>query len=112
MTLGCLKAFDISEEAGYPWLVGCDGAHSRVRESAQIAFPGQRVGVMAMMDVELTDFRYDDWVNYFIGKDLFMLVTKLPGAYWRLYLSDAGAMTETSTHAPHSRRSPTSSASG
>lgn len=83
------------EEAGYPWLVGCDGAHSQVRKAAGIAFPGQRVGVMAMMDVELEGFAYDDsWVNYFIGKDLFMLVTKLPGLYWRVYLSDVGAMTQ------------------
>ncbi len=77
------------------WVVGCDGAHSAVRESAGIAFPGQRVGVMAMMDVEVREFPHDDsWVNYFIGQNLFMLVTKLPGPYWRVYLSDAGAMTE------------------
>ena len=49
-----------------------------------------------MMDVELDGFTHDDsWVNYFIAEDLFMLVTKLPGPYWRVYLSDAGAMTRT-----------------
>ena len=49
---------------------------------------------MAMMDVEFEDFPYDDsWVNYFIGDAMFMLVTKLPGRLWRVYLSDAGAMT-------------------
>jgi hypothetical protein len=48
-----------------------------------------------MMDAEVAGFPYDDaWVNYFIGTELFMLVTKLPGRYWRIYLSDAGKMTE------------------
>jgi NADPH-dependent dioxygenase len=82
------------EHGRYDWVVGCDGSKSRVRQEAGIGFTGQRVGVMAMMDVEIETFRYDDaWVNYFISRDLFMLVTKLPGRYWRVYLSDAGAMT-------------------
>ena len=84
-----------TETTEFPWIVGCDGAHSRVRQGAGIAFPGQRVGVMAMMDVEVKGFPHDDsWVNYFIAKDVFMLVTKLPGRYWRVYLSDAGRMTQ------------------
>ncbi|HEY1703918.1 MAG TPA: FAD-dependent monooxygenase [Trebonia sp.] len=82
------------EVARYDWVVGCDGSKSRVREEAGIGFTGSRVGVMAMMDVEISGFSHDDsWVNYFISRDLFMLVTKLPGRYWRVYLSDAGAMT-------------------
>ena len=76
------------------WVIGSDGAHSRVRDRVGIDFVGDRVGVMAMMDVEISDFAHDDaWVNYFIGESLFMLVTKLPGRLWRVYLSDAGAMT-------------------
>ncbi|MCI2422119.1 FAD-dependent monooxygenase [Saccharopolyspora sp. K220] len=76
------------------WVIGSDGAHSRVRDRAGIDFVGDKVGVMAMMDVEVEDFPHDDsWVNYFIGESLFMLVTKLPGKLWRVYLSDAGAMT-------------------
>jgi 2-polyprenyl-6-methoxyphenol hydroxylase-like FAD-dependent oxidoreductase len=82
------------EELRCSWVIGSDGAHSRVRAKAGIPFAGDRVGVMAMMDVEVTDFPHDDsWVNYFIGKNLFMLVTRLPGNLWRIYLSDAGAMT-------------------
>jgi 2-polyprenyl-6-methoxyphenol hydroxylase-like FAD-dependent oxidoreductase len=84
-----------AETARYDWVVGCDGSKSRVRQEAGIGFTGSRVGVMAMMDVEVSGFPHDDsWVNYFISRDLFMLVTKLPGRYWRVYLSDAGAMTE------------------
>jgi 2-polyprenyl-6-methoxyphenol hydroxylase-like FAD-dependent oxidoreductase len=83
------------EHARYDWVVGCDGSRSRVRQEAEIGFTGDRVGVMAMMDVEIENFPHDgSWVNYFISRDLFMLVTKLPGRYWRVYLSDAGAMTE------------------
>ena len=83
------------EHGRYDWVVGCDGSKSRVRQEAGIGFTGQRVGVMAMMDVEIEAFPYDgSWVNYFISRDLFMLVTRLPGRYWRVYLSDAGAMTE------------------
>ena len=85
------------ERVRYDWVVGCDGSKSRVRQEAGIGFTGQRVGVMAMMDVEIEGLSCDDsWVNYFISRDLFMLVTKLPGRYWRVYLSDAGAMTKAS----------------
>ena len=35
---------------------------------------------MAMMDVEVEDFAFDDsWVNYFIGEAIFMLVTGFRG---------------------------------
>ncbi|WP_326568897.1 FAD-dependent monooxygenase [Amycolatopsis rhabdoformis] len=77
------------------WVIGSDGAHSRVRDRVGIEFVGDKVGVMAMMDVEVEEFTHDEsWVNYFIGESLFMLVTKLPGRLWRVYLSDAGAMTQ------------------
>src|SRR4051794_39687455 len=84
-----------TEMAAFDWVVGCDGVRSRVRDKVGIPFHGERLGVMAMMDVEIADFRYDDsWVNYFIGDSVFMLVTRLPGNLWRVYLSDAGAMTQ------------------
>jgi NADPH-dependent dioxygenase len=83
------------EQVRYDWVAGCDGSKSRVRQEAGIGFTGSRVGVMAMMDAEIENFPHDgSWVNYFISRDLFMLVTKLPGRYWRVYLSDAGAMTQ------------------
>ncbi|MGY4652937.1 FAD-dependent monooxygenase [Mycobacterium sp. URHB0021] len=84
-----------TEMVAFDWVVGCDGVRSRVRDKVGIPFHGERLGVMAMMDVEIADFRYDDsWVNYFIGDSVFMLVTRLPGNLWRVYLSDAGAMTQ------------------
>ncbi len=73
----------------HPWVVGCDGVRSFVRQAANIPFPGKKVGVMAMMDVELTNITFDDtWMNYFFNKDLFLNATKIPGPYWRVYMSE------------------------
>ncbi len=70
-------------------MVGCDGVRSFVREAAGIEFVGEDVAVMAMMDVELENVTFDDrWMNYYFNKDLFMNCTKLPGKYWRIYMSE------------------------
>lgn len=77
------------ETVRYPWVVGCDGKRSFVREAAGIAFDGEIVAEMAMMDVELENVDFDDrWMNYFFNRDLFMNCTKLPGKNWRLYMSE------------------------
>lgn len=71
------------------WVVGCDGKRSIVRERAGIAFQGEEVAAMAMMDVPLSNVTFDDrWMNYFFNKDLFMNCTKLPGKNWRIYMSE------------------------
>ncbi len=76
-------------EEFYPWVVGCDGVRSFVREAAGIEFVGERVAAMAMMDVELGDVNFDDrWMNYFFNRDLFLNCTKLPGRNWRIYMSE------------------------
>ena len=78
-----------TEVISYPWVVGCDGVRSSVRDAAGIRFEGEEVAAMSMMDVELTDVKFDDrWMNYFFNKDLFMNCTKLPGKYWRIYMSE------------------------
>ncbi|MFP5070236.1 FAD-dependent monooxygenase [Pseudonocardia nantongensis] len=77
------------ERSRYEWVVGCDGVRSFVREAAGIDFVGQRVAAMAMMDVELDNVTFDDrWMNYFFTEDLFMNCTRLPGKYWRIYMSE------------------------
>ncbi|KAL2005225.1 hypothetical protein VTN00DRAFT_2435 [Thermoascus crustaceus] len=77
------------EESSYPYVVGCDGVHSFVRKAAGINFEGKTVAVMSMMDVELSDVKFDDrWMNYYFNKDLFMNCTKMPGKYWRIYMSE------------------------
>lgn len=77
------------ETQHFGWVVGCDGKNSFVRESAGIAFTGEIVAEMAMMDVVLENVNFDDrWMNYFFNRDLFMNCTKLPGKNWRLYMSE------------------------
>lgn len=77
------------ETCAYPWVVGCDGKRSFVREAAGIAFNGEIVAEMAMMDVVLENVDFDDrWMNYFFNRDLFMNCTKLPGKNWRIYMSE------------------------
>ena len=52
-----------TELTAFDWVIGCDGVHSRVRGRAGIPFRGEQVGVMALMDVEIANFQYDDsWV--------------------------------------------------
>ncbi|KAJ9144936.1 Pentachlorophenol monooxygenase [Pleurostoma richardsiae] len=77
------------EEARYRYVVGCDGVHSTIRNAAGIAFNGRNVSVMSMMDVELHDVNFDDrWMNYYFNEDLFMNCTKMPGRWWRIYMSE------------------------
>ncbi|PYI01098.1 pentachlorophenol monooxygenase [Aspergillus sclerotiicarbonarius CBS 121057] len=77
------------EEERYRYVVGCDGVHSTVRKEAGIQFEGRKMGVMGMMDVELQNVTFDDrWMNYFFNETLFMNCTKLPGKYWRIYMSE------------------------
>ncbi|KIX09292.1 uncharacterized protein Z518_00371 [Rhinocladiella mackenziei CBS 650.93] len=77
------------EDTTYPWVVGCDGVKSFVRDVAGIAFKGDVVAAMAMMDVPLTGVNFDDrWMNYYFTKDLFMNVTRMPGGVWRIYMSE------------------------
>jgi len=91
-----------TETRTFPWVVGCDGVRSFVREAAGIDFVGERVAAMAMMDVELGDVTFDDrWMNYYFTKDLFMNCTKLPGKYWRIYMSEP---TEQYVYAADKRR--------
>ncbi|KAK9446553.1 FAD binding domain-containing protein [Limtongia smithiae] len=78
-----------TETVSYPWVVGCDGVHSFVRDAAGIKFSGETVAVMTMADVELENVTFDDrWMNYYFDKDYFMNCTKMPGNLWRIYMSE------------------------
>ena len=77
------------EEVSYPYVVGCDGVKSFVREAAGIKFIGRVVSAMAMMDVPLTGVDFDDrWMNYFFNRDLFINCTRMPGNVYRIYMSE------------------------
>lgn len=75
------------------WIVGCDGIHSLVRKTAGLDFTGENYEgmVMQMMDVHYHGFEgSDDWLHYYMSKDSFLLVTKLPNGRHRVLISDMG----------------------
>ncbi|MEM9459154.1 MAG: FAD-dependent monooxygenase [Myxococcota bacterium] len=84
------------ESAVFDWLVGCDGIHSRVREQLALPFDGHEYqGTMRMMDVPVTGLRVgDDAIHYFIAKEHMLLVSKLPGANYRVLVSDKSEVAE------------------
>ncbi len=94
---GCraeLRCKDGRKEVIEPnWVVGCDGVHSFVRSAAGLDFSGANYQgmVMQMMDVAYEGFPGDDdWIHYYMSKDNFLLVTKLPSGDHRVLISDMG----------------------
>lgn len=89
-----LKGGDGQEQTVSPrWIVGCDGIHSFVRQSAGLDFVGENYEgmIMQMMDVEYDGFEGDDdWVHYYMSKDSFLLLTRLPDGNHRVLISDMG----------------------
>lgn len=78
---------DERTEAAY--LVGCDGAHSRVRKSLGVGFAGQTHETQRMVlgDVEVDGLARDAWHMWFDGEDGIMLCP-LPGTRsWQLQAS-------------------------
>lgn len=75
------------------WLIGADGVHSTVRKQLGLMFDENESYdmTMSMVDVELDGYKGDDnWVNYYVNQNSFVLLTRLPNNKHRLYL--AGAM--------------------
>lgn len=89
-----LKSVSGDEQAIKPrWIIGCDGVNSFVRQRAGLDFDGETYEgmVMQMMDVEYSGFEgSDDWVHYYMSKQSFLLVTKLPNGNHRVLISDMG----------------------
>jgi NADPH-dependent dioxygenase len=82
------------------WLVGCDGVQSTVRAQLDIPYEGgEYTGMqMRMMDVPLRGFPLeDDRIHYFISPARLLLVTKLPGATYRVVISDMPGTPDTET---------------
>ncbi|KAI0966919.1 pentachlorophenol monooxygenase [Xylaria arbuscula] len=78
------------EKVSYPWVIGCDGVRSFVRQAAGIDFPGRQINSMAMMDVHLSNVTFDtEWLHYFFTKNLFMNISRMPGKeLYRVYMSE------------------------
>jgi len=94
ITAKLVRDGDNTEETAHPqWIVGCDGIHSFVRKASGLEFEGENYEgmIMQMMDVHCRQFEGDDdWVHYFMSKDNFLLVTKLPSGNHRVLISDMG----------------------
>lgn len=72
------------------WIVGCDGVHSFVRRSVGLEDRGSKYDgmIMEMMDTKLEGFSgEDELVHYYISKENFVLVTKLPDGHHRIGVS-------------------------
>jgi 2-polyprenyl-6-methoxyphenol hydroxylase-like FAD-dependent oxidoreductase len=75
------------ETASVPWVVGCDGARSFVREAAGVSFEGERYQeAFDLADVEL---RWDlpgahDHINVFLSTSGVLFAAPLPGGKQRL----------------------------
>ena len=88
---GCVRAtFDGGErviEAQY--LIGCDGAHSRVREAAEIAYQGEDLGqTFCFIDAPLTCDLDRDEAHIFLSERGPTLFFPLPnGQDWRIILA-------------------------
>ena len=66
-----------------PWLIGCDGAHSRVRHLNHIHFPGdQDFRQYVLTDVVLQTVLAHDEVHTFLCDDGMLLLFPLPNRRW------------------------------
>jgi 2-polyprenyl-6-methoxyphenol hydroxylase-like FAD-dependent oxidoreductase len=69
-----------------PWVAGCDGARSSVRELSGITFPGAPYEhVFFVGDVEMTGGMVPDEVNVYLWRDGFHLLFPMRGTdHWRI----------------------------
>lgn len=79
-------AADAESSLRVDWLVGCDGAHSRVRRTAKIDFPGAKIiDRLLMIDVR-ADWPYDpDGSVTWMDSSRMLSLTALPDGVWRVF---------------------------
>jgi 2-polyprenyl-6-methoxyphenol hydroxylase-like FAD-dependent oxidoreductase len=79
-------------EIGAGYLIGCDGAHSRVRHELGIAFEGQPYAQdWLLADVALDGFEREDQVHFFFRPNGLPLACIPMGMHrWRVVMSNAG----------------------
>ncbi len=77
---------DTSEELQARWLIGCDGAHSRVRKALGLAFEGSTYDEEVLLaDVDLDWKRSHDEVYAWMHRDGQFAAMPLPNNHWRLF---------------------------
>ncbi len=75
------------------YLVAADGINSQVRQGLGFAIreKGYKGSFFQNLDIFLNGFSdWDDHFHYCVGKDHFLMISKLPGGHFRLLLSDRG----------------------
>jgi len=81
-----------SEEIQAGWLIGCDGAHSRIRKAVGLAFEGSTYPEEFLLaDVDLDWQRSHDEVHVWLHHEGQFAVMPLPGNHWRL-IADIAAI--------------------
>ena len=85
---------DREETVRARYLIAADGIHSSTRNALGLAYDGSNYEGMVLqnMDVSLENYpeELDEWLTYFMTKDRFIMIGKLPGGIYRLLLSDMG----------------------
>lgn len=75
------------------WIIGCDGLNSLVRMGAGLGFEGDAYEgtVMQLMDAPVSGFDWaEDAVHYYMSKDRFLLLARLPNDFYRVIVSFKG----------------------
>jgi 2-polyprenyl-6-methoxyphenol hydroxylase-like FAD-dependent oxidoreductase len=68
-----------------PWLIGCDGAHSRVRHLNHIHFPGEEdTRQYLVADVLMQTVLAHDEIHTFLSDDGMLLFFPLPNQRWQI----------------------------
>ncbi|HET9110483.1 MAG TPA: FAD-dependent monooxygenase [Ktedonobacterales bacterium] len=84
------QADGASEQVEAAWLIGCDGAHSRVRHLVGATFHGAAYpGTYALADVRLDWKRPPDRARIFFHPDGLLAAFPLPGDRYRLIMDTA-----------------------
>ena len=74
---------DSSEEVETPWLIGCDGAHSRVRHLNHLHFPGKEdLHQYCLADVVIEGAPARDEIHAFMGDHGLLFFFPLPQGRW------------------------------
>jgi 2-polyprenyl-6-methoxyphenol hydroxylase-like FAD-dependent oxidoreductase len=74
------------------WIVGCDGLHSRTRESSGIVLDGHDIAApWAVFDAAITGWTDDFELNVGYLDSVPVILTALPSRRWRVYLRPSSA---------------------
>lgn len=72
------------------WIAGCDGVHSKTRVEAGLSLEGEMYeDIIQLMDAHVNGFQGDDdRVHYYMSKNKFLFLARLPNDMHRILVSD------------------------